>query len=234
MVRNLGPEGTDRSDVVDITESTVMPADPHAVPVRPAVSVLLIRDGAAGLEVFVQHRVATMDFAAGVVVYPGGRVDPVDETTGASLATAPEVVDAHEQAWHLSACAELPGGARTLMACAMREVAEEAGVVLAAEDLKPWANWVTPPGRSRRFDTYFFVTAPEDADAAVHQTTEAENSEWMNVRHIIAEEEAQRLKLMRPTLALLGEIDALGSVKAVMGSDHEIVPVKPREPGKHS
>lgn len=42
---------------------------------RSAVSVLPLRDGPAGLEVFVQHRAATMGFAAGMVVFPGGRVD---------------------------------------------------------------------------------------------------------------------------------------------------------------
>lgn len=43
---------------------------------RPAVSVIPVRDGPEGLEVFVQHRQSTMDFAAGAVVFPGGRCDP--------------------------------------------------------------------------------------------------------------------------------------------------------------
>lgn len=45
---------------------------------RVAVSVVPLRDGPGGLEVFVQHRASTMDFAAGAVVFPGGRVDDVD------------------------------------------------------------------------------------------------------------------------------------------------------------
>ncbi|CAM4119988.1 hypothetical protein [Janibacter anophelis] len=52
---------------------------------RPAVSVIPLRDGPDGLEAFVQHRATTMDFAAGVVVFPGGRCDPSDETKGAQL-----------------------------------------------------------------------------------------------------------------------------------------------------
>lgn len=55
-----------------------IPPTPAEVPIRKAASVLLLREAAAGFEVFVQHRVNTMDFAAGMVVYPGGRVDLQD------------------------------------------------------------------------------------------------------------------------------------------------------------
>src|SRR4029077_3023268 len=46
-----------------------------AVP-RPAATVVLLRPGAAGLEVLLTHRPATMAFAAGAHLFPGGRVDP--------------------------------------------------------------------------------------------------------------------------------------------------------------
>ena len=45
---------------------------------RPAATVVLLRPGAAGLEVLLTHRPATMAFAAGAHVFPGGRVDPAD------------------------------------------------------------------------------------------------------------------------------------------------------------
>ena len=85
MIRDISPEGSDRSDLADSSSRGPDVPDPHAVPIKPAVSVLMIRDGATGLEVFVQHRVSTMDFAAGVVVFPGGRVDPIDEQTAAAI-----------------------------------------------------------------------------------------------------------------------------------------------------
>ncbi|MDN6379327.1 MAG: NUDIX hydrolase, partial [Brevibacterium aurantiacum] len=97
MIREISPEGSDRSDLADSSSRGPDVPDPHAVPIKPAVSVLMIRDGATGLEVFVQHRVSTMDFAAGVVVFPGGRVDPIDEQTAASIEVpAPQI---HESAW---------------------------------------------------------------------------------------------------------------------------------------
>lgn len=45
---------------------------------RMAATVLLIRDGADGLEVWVQERVSTMKNYPGHVVFPGGGVDPRD------------------------------------------------------------------------------------------------------------------------------------------------------------
>src|SRR5690625_6611777 len=52
------------------------PAD--AVPARPASTVLIVRDGAEGVEVFMMRRQLTMAFAAGALVFPGGGVDPQD------------------------------------------------------------------------------------------------------------------------------------------------------------
>ncbi|MBB1025958.1 NUDIX hydrolase, partial [Dietzia sp. DQ12-76] len=56
---------------------TTSPAD---VPVREAATVALVRDArvGGGVEVFLQHRVATMQFAAGMSVFPGGGVEPRD------------------------------------------------------------------------------------------------------------------------------------------------------------
>ena len=51
---------------------------PDAAPVRAASSVLLLRDGAGGLEVFTLRRAAAMAFAAGMTVFPGGGVDVAD------------------------------------------------------------------------------------------------------------------------------------------------------------
>ena len=47
-------------------------------PAVPAASVILLRDGDNGLETYLLHRHALMPFAASMVVFPGGRVDPVD------------------------------------------------------------------------------------------------------------------------------------------------------------
>src|SRR6478736_6516235 len=56
-------------------------SDPAALTVaepRPAATVVLVRPGADGLEVLLAHRPATMAFAPGVHVFPGGSVDAGD------------------------------------------------------------------------------------------------------------------------------------------------------------
>lgn len=231
MIRDISPEGSDRSDLADSSSRGPDVPDPMAVPIKPAVSVLMIRDGATGLEVFVQHRVTTMDFAAGVVVFPGGRVDPIDEQTAASI----EVPDAqaHQSAWKDSTIAEVTDGWRILLATAVREVEEETGAVLDPSALKPWANWVTPAGRPKRFDTYFYALSAGDLESARHQTTEAHSSEWMSVSEILSAETEERLKLMRPTLVLMRELDTFDTVAEAVGSDRSIDPVRPEFPGKH-
>ena len=231
VIREIFPEGSDRSDLADSSSRGPDVPDPSAVPIKPAVSVLMIRDGATGLEVFVQHRVSTMDFAAGVVVFPGGRVDPIDEQTAASIA-APDP-QSHQAAWKDSTIAEVADGWRILLATAVREVEEETGAVLDPAGLKPWANWVTPAGRPKRFDTYFYALSAGDLESAHHQTTEAHSSEWMSVAQILTDEAEERLKLMRPTLVLMRELDTFDTAAEVVGSARSIDPVRPEFPGKH-
>ena len=228
VIRDISPEGSDRSDLADPSSRGANVADPRSVPVRSAVSVLMLRDGGSGLEVFIQHRVSTMDFAAGVVVFPGGRVDPIDEQTAKSI----EVADpqAHQEAWKLASIAEVADGWRMLLAAAVREVQEETGAVLDPGGLKPWANWVTPAGLPKRFDTYFYIISASDLDSAHHQTTEAHTSEWLPVWEILTAETEERLKLMRPTLVLLRELAAFTTVSEVAGLERAIDPVRPEFP----
>src|SRR4029453_345901 len=121
---------------------------------RLAASVIILRDGPEGLEVFVQHRVSTMDFAAGMVVFPGGRVDDVDKQ---GWEYPDELLLRHARAWGKSSLATngplRPEAAGMLLAAAQREVFEEAGIQLEAGELLPWANWVTPTDQPKRFDT---------------------------------------------------------------------------------
>lgn len=206
--------------------------DPLQVPIRKAVSVLMLRQS-PHLELFVQHRVSTIDFAAGMVVYPGGRVDDVDYR---SPITAPAQ---HALKWARTWAHE-PQIVNALLAAAVRETLEETGATLDPAGLQPWANWTTPPGPKRRFDTYFYVTDAHDLEAN-HQTTEATNSEWAPVERLLEDYDSQRIAMMRPTLHLLNEIFNLGSVDAVMNeaSTREIDPVRPtladaKDLGKHT
>ncbi|MGH3451000.1 MAG: NUDIX hydrolase [Haloechinothrix sp.] len=98
------------------------PAEP-----RDAATVMLLRDGADGVEVFLQRRVAAMAFAPGMTVFPGGGVDTRDTDAEVRWAGPPAEEWA---AWF--GCA--PGLARALVCAAVRETFEESGVLLAGPD----------------------------------------------------------------------------------------------------
>jgi len=102
----------------------VDPARPP-VPVRDAATVMLVRPappGSAGVEVFTIRRMPRMAFAAGMLAFPGGAVEPQD----ADPALPWQGPD--------GAPARGPKGApalRAAMAAAVRETFEECGVLLA-------------------------------------------------------------------------------------------------------
>jgi 8-oxo-dGTP pyrophosphatase MutT (NUDIX family) len=98
----------------------------EAVPAEPrhAATVVLLRDGEPGPEVYLLRRQASMAFAGGMCVFPGGGVDPRDHDSsvawvGPSPAEWAQRLDCEESL------------ARALVCAAVRETFEESGVLLA-------------------------------------------------------------------------------------------------------
>jgi 8-oxo-dGTP pyrophosphatase MutT (NUDIX family) len=194
----------------------------------PAATILLLRDGAPGLEVFMVVRHHQIDFASGALVFPGGKVyqsdtDPrlrahcrgaegLDDATLALRVAA--IREAYEEcgvllAYPRSANALLPG-ARLKALHAYREKLEKKTAflidLLLAEDLDlacdrlvPFAHWITPPMVPKRFDTHFFlVVAPADQLAA-HDGRESVDSIWITPRQVLADADANKATVIFPT-----------------------------------
>lgn len=111
-------------------------------PLRDAATVALVRDGAQGLEVFVQRRPPSMVFAAGMVVFPGGRVeaddfDPQVPFTGPVPDLAPFPVGPDVLTGTAAATTDAAVMHRALLVAVVRETLEEAGVLLAAGVVDP-------------------------------------------------------------------------------------------------
>jgi 8-oxo-dGTP pyrophosphatase MutT (NUDIX family) len=109
---------------------TPLPADPppapESVPVRPAATVMLVRDASPpGVEVFVLQRTVNASFAAGMFVFPGGRVDEAD---GAAEIES-YCIGLDDAA--ASAALGIEHGGLAYWVAAVRECFEEAGVLLA-------------------------------------------------------------------------------------------------------
>ena len=112
-----------------MNQPTAAPLDPRDVPVKPAATVMLLRnavDGDPGIEVFMLRRTANAVFGAGMYVFPGGRVDGVDGADD----IAPYCHGLDDRA--ASAKLGIDHGGLAYWVAAVRECFEEAGVMLAA------------------------------------------------------------------------------------------------------
>src|ERR1700740_1180344 len=91
---------------------------PVAVPV-PAATILLLRDGVDGLEVFMVKRHHQIDFVAGALVFPGGKLEKGDGDAGLAA--------------HGDGGEDWTAERRALGAGAIREAFEESGILLARD-----------------------------------------------------------------------------------------------------
>ena len=97
------------------------------VVVRPAATVLLLRDGDAGVEVLLLKRTASAVFSPSAHVFPGGAVDAADRSD--RIASCCGAFDDHAA----SAALGLSDGGLAYYVAAVRECFEEAGVLLARD-----------------------------------------------------------------------------------------------------
>ncbi|WP_426571463.1 NUDIX hydrolase [Aquihabitans sp. McL0605] len=169
--------------------------DEDASPIIPAATVVVLRDHAdGGVEALMLRRNAKLEFAGGMWVFPGGRVDDGDR---AGLA-----VDDAE------------GAARR---AAVRESAEEAGVELDPDALVWFSHWTPPPIAPKRFGTYFFATAAPAADVVVTiDGGEIHDHAWMRPREAMARRDAQEIQLGPPTWITLAELARHETVDAAL------------------
>jgi 8-oxo-dGTP pyrophosphatase MutT (NUDIX family) len=168
-------------------------------PARPASTVLLLRDGAQGLEVFMVVRHHEIDFASGALVFPGGRVEPSDAVLAGGDASGAFRVAAIRETWEecgvLLAAPGTPPAADGDFAAMLAA----RGLVPDAGGLAHFAHWITPLPIPKRFDTHFFLAAaPADQDA-VHDGHEAVDSVWIRPADALDAAEAGARKVVFPT-----------------------------------
>ena len=167
------------------------------VQARDAATVLLLRDAAGGLEVFLVRRNAVVDFMAGAHVFPGGKVDAADAEPAmlerlrgeCDASTAPALYIAAIRETFEESGVLLSGDFRNTELQVARDalrrgepflsVLERLGAVLDAGRLVPWTRWVTPAGSPKRFDARFFLAAAPDDQVASHDEHEVTESVWI-------------------------------------------------------
>ena len=179
------------------------------MPIRPAATVVLIRDGSDGLEVWLQQRAMTLAFAAGMHAFPGGRVDDDEDTSHIT-----HDVEAERRVWGDPDDAPV----RAHLAAAVRETWEESGVTLDPTTLVPWARWVTPPGESRRYDARFYVgSCPADQEPRP-LTGEVASGQWFVIRTAVEAFGTGDLPMWPPTISTLTSLTAFDDVSAALAA----------------
>ena len=101
-------------------------------------------------------------------------------------------------------------------------------LVLRADLLRPWSNWVTPKEeRTRRYDTYFFVGALPHGQRADNENTESDQAGWSSPKAAIADFAEGRTLLLPPTWSQLDSLDGR-TVSEVLELERTISKVQPK------
>ncbi len=199
-------------------------APPASEPtIRPAATLALVRFGRDGPELLMGRRRRDLAFMPECWVFPGGRVDR-DDAAAKPIRALPSATEDR-----FARIAPTPSPEVCALA-AVRETFEETGIVVGApgpwrgpadptwrafeeasagpklSDFAALARAVTPPGRTRRFDTRFFFADAARAcltpDCAPISRGELEDVRWIGLQKV------RHCRLAPITKVVLDEIEA--------------------------
>lgn len=186
------------------------PTAPRPATPRPAASIVLLRRGGRhsqrALEVLLLQRSHEASFFPGAWVFPGGAVDPADGE-----------------------------GADGYRACARRELLEEAGIELGAdEELIPFCRWITPEVVARRFDAWFFMALAPAHTPPKFDGGEIVDARWFEPAAALAGADGGELALAFPTRVQLGWLAEHPDSAAVLAAyrGRSVEPVQPQVIGE--
>jgi 8-oxo-dGTP pyrophosphatase MutT (NUDIX family) len=193
----------------------------------PAATLVLMRPSTSGPpELLMMERVKTMAFAAGALVFPGGRIDPDDvalaERIGGILdfaaarvaairetieetGIAPGLSPAPDAATVSQMRRELEEGA------AFSALLDAAGLTLDLSVLTPFARWCPTFKEARRFDTIFFVAEAPGGTASAAEA-EAVRTLWATAEQVLEEANEGRARIIFPTRRNLERLARFASI----------------------
>lgn len=198
----------------------------RAVRPRDAATLILVRNDGAQPQVLMGQRHANHKFMPNKFVFPGGRVDPADSRVKPAEDLRGDVARLLMDRMRGTPS---PNRARALAMAAIRETFEETGLAVGRlidtrqrSKHKDWSAYfdlgvspalgaldfvaraITPPYRTRRFDTRFFIA---DATQIQGDPSEVKGSGELQGLHWITTKDAQHLDLPNITRTILAEID---------------------------
>lgn len=209
-------------------------------PARPASTVVILRDSADGIEVFMVVRHHQIDFASGALVFPGGKVDPADSDTAWSE-LAPNVPGTPDRSFFIAAAREtfeeaglmlarkrgnseiVDADAASRMVDAYRapllkgetnfvDILRREDLVLAADLMVSFAHWITPEVVPKRFDTHFLLIAAPVVQLGAHDGGESVEGLWITPRQALNEAKAGTRTLVFATRMNLEKLSRYATV----------------------
>lgn len=226
----------------------------EAVPVKPAATVMLVRDrdpddggdvgadvGAdaesGGIEVFMLRRTLNAVFGSGMYVFPGGKVETHDGEDVERAHRLAAIRECFEEAGVLLA-RDASGATVTDGHPALAHrvgvhagdvdllaLCDEHGLVPAVDELAWVAHWITPKGEgARRFDTRFYLAPAPAGQHSEHDDNETIASMWVTPSDALARARAGELTMMPPTVANLEFLAGFGTVAEAMAHARELPP----------
>ena len=211
----------------------------------PAATLILMRAAAVGPpELLFMERAADMAFAAGALVFPGGRIDPGDDEAAriygdggpgdaARIATIRETI---EETGVAAAIAPPPDRETVEMLRAglaagrpFPELLDQAGLRPDLDALTPFARWCPNFRETRRFDTLFFLAeAPAEAEPT-SDAGEAVRAFWATAAQVLEEVAAGRAHAIFPTRRNLERLARFASIEEARAdaARHELRKITP-------
>lgn len=165
--------------------------------IRPASTVVLLRDGDAGIETLLLRRNKALVFAGGFWVFPGGSLDPEDI----------EAADGDEELASRIAAA--------------REAREECGQDPRPEDMILLSHWTTPEAEPRRFATWIYAAPLRCDDEVVIDGSEIHDHSWLLVKDALAQHHRGELAIMPPTWITLMTVGRYQRVDDFIDSERD-------------
>ena len=184
----------------------------------PAATLVIMRpsDGGGPDEILMVKRSTTMAFAAGAVVFPGGRVDPddyrvarlfgpgIDEADGAArVAALRETLEETGLAvgWPGLAESDVADVRRALLGgTLLSDILAARGDRIALESFVPFARWCPNFKEARTFDTRFYaVAAPPHSHELTVEEAEHSHIFWASARETLAMADRGDVSVIFPT-----------------------------------
>jgi glyoxylase-like metal-dependent hydrolase (beta-lactamase superfamily II)/8-oxo-dGTP pyrophosphatase MutT (NUDIX family) len=203
-------------------------------PLRPAATVLLLRDGPNGVEVLMTRRSMTASFAPGAYVFPGGMIDAADAQAHSMAQRRPTQSDLHltqaiaairesfeELGILFARHADGRWADHSDIAAIDRQTAFAAqcqarGLTLAADQVFVLAHWITDRDLPRRFDVPFLVARMPEGQTPVADESEQFEPVWVRPQDALTRHEAGDFFMVYPTIRTLDRLKAFANVDAIL------------------